>query len=280
MNERNIAILLATYNGDEYLKEQINSIISQTYKDWTLYIQDDGSTDNTLAIIDGYTQQHSNIQFLGQTKGLGAKGNFFSMLQQVNSKYYMFCDQDDVWVEDKILVEMERMEVEEHRHPNKPVLVFTDLLVVDANLQTIAESFFTYAGIYPQFLTTFGELGASNLVTGCTMLINHVVKDVASRHSASTATMHDAWLALCTAKAHGILSCITTPLVLYRQHSSNALGASDIGRLTLRYRLGNIKKNYLLNKQHHDMLQSLCYGSWLRLIYHRLRYKLRVALSK
>lgn len=266
---------MATYNGATYIPEQIESIVNQSYTDWELYIQDDGSTDNTLNVINGFTQQHANIHFLGQTKGLGAKENFFSMLQQVDSPYYMFCDQDDVWLPNKVETEFQQMLLAEKDATMRPVLVFSDLYVVDGQLNILYDSFFAFEGIYPEFLTTFNDASASNLVTGCTMLFNQAAKN-AIQYPTTSATMHDVWITLCVMKANGTLKCISTPLVYYRQHGSNTLGANSIKRLTLVYRLKHIRQNYLLNLQHHNMLKALGYGSWLKFIYYRLRYKIRV----
>jgi glycosyltransferase involved in cell wall biosynthesis len=96
-----IAILMATYNGEKYLGEQIDSLLAQTNMDWQLYIHDDGSTDNTQAILQEYAQKHSNIHILEYESQRGAMKNFLSLLQRVEADYYMFCDQDDVWLKQK-----------------------------------------------------------------------------------------------------------------------------------------------------------------------------------
>ena len=100
MNESRIAILMATYNGAVYLRAQLDSLMSQTRRDWTLYVQDDFSTDSTLDIIREYQQRYDNIRLLEHTSQLGPMKNFMSMLEQVEADYYLFCDQDDVCVAD------------------------------------------------------------------------------------------------------------------------------------------------------------------------------------
>jgi rhamnosyltransferase len=100
-----IAILLATYNGGQYLMEQLDSLLQQTCQEWTLYIHDDGSTDNTYDILREYSQKHSNIYVLEYESQRGAMGNFLSLLQRVEADYYMFCDQDDVWLKQKVIKE-------------------------------------------------------------------------------------------------------------------------------------------------------------------------------
>lgn len=140
VNNRYVAVLMGTYNGDKYLSEQIDSIFSQTYGDWTLYIQDDGSNDKTLDIIRKYADGNKVILV---DKGLTRQGacmNFMSLLNMVESRYYMFCDQDDVWLPQKIELSMNRMKEMERLHPDVPILVHTDKKRVDADLNVILES--------------------------------------------------------------------------------------------------------------------------------------------
>ena len=142
MKQKTTAILLATYNGEKFLREQLDSLLQQTYSDWTLYIHDDGSTDSTKEIIKEYEQKYENITMLRYPSQKGAKNNFMSLLERVEANYYLFCDQDDVWRKDKVEKEMARMMVLEKDFPGKPVLVFSDLYVVDINLNiTYAQNF-------------------------------------------------------------------------------------------------------------------------------------------
>lgn len=267
---------MATYNGGRYLSEQIDSILSQSYQMWHLYIHDDGSTDDTAAILDDYSRKHPDaITVLDYPPQGGAMHNFMSLLERVDAKYYMFADQDDVWLNNKIKTEAERMEAEEQRHTGKPVVVFSDLIVTDGNLNKTADSFLAFSGIHPEFLNTFDELGASNLATGCTMLFNHAAKMVI-QHPYTQATMHDSWVTLCSARAGGILSYIREPLILYRQHEHNTLGAVSIKSLTLSYRLKHLQHVLKLNRQTYAMLKALGYGSWVKFVYYKAKYKYRI----
>lgn len=101
---------MATYNGELYIEEQINSILTQTYQDYTLYIQDDGSKDKTVEIIKSYSLAHENVVYVdnGLTKQ-GAGQNFMTLLNCVESDYYMFADQDDVWLPFKIELSLGQM---------------------------------------------------------------------------------------------------------------------------------------------------------------------------
>ena len=139
-----VTILMATYNGEKYLCEQLNSILKQTHTNWRLVISDDGSTDATLSILQKYQSEFTDkITLLPADCRFGsAKGNFLHLLKQSPPGYAMFCDQDDIWDNDKIektLAALKQMETDAAR--NCPLLVFTDLCVVNADLQPIATSF-------------------------------------------------------------------------------------------------------------------------------------------
>lgn len=126
INERPIAILMATYNGGQYLAEQIESILAQSNKEWTLYIQDDGSKDNTLAIIQKYVDDNRVVWVESGLTRQGCCMNFMSLLNRVESRYYMFCDQDDVWLSEKVQISIDEVRRLEKVNPDKPILVHTD----------------------------------------------------------------------------------------------------------------------------------------------------------
>ena len=261
-----IAILMATYNGETYLREQLDSLMSQTYRDWTLYIQDDFSTDSTLAIIKEYQECYSNIVLLDHDQKLGAMGNFVSMLEKVDADYFLFCDQDDVWLKDKVAMSLQKMEVLEEENPGKPVVVFTDLKVVDASLGEISSSFWEYMKINPEKLSTFARLGARRLATGCTMCFNRLAKSVSLPVSAN-AYMHDAWVVLSVSKQGGIIKGISIPMVLYRQHASNVLGAVGSGLMKKFTDLRNVWRE---NMKVYRMLKDLQYGSFPKYMYYKM----------
>lgn len=134
-NSLEVCILMATYNGAEYIRTQIDSIIGQTFQNWTLIIRDDGSTDSTIGIIDEYISRDARIHLqINQTGKRGAHQNFWELVQTAKEDrlfdYYFFCDQDDVWEADKIEV-MIRYETE-HAQAQHPTLTYSDMSIIDA----------------------------------------------------------------------------------------------------------------------------------------------------
>ncbi len=226
----NIAILLATYNGEKYLPEMLASLEAQTWQNFVCYIHDDGSTDGTVGLLEEWVSTHPNGQYQileGPPSG-SAKANFMWMLRQVEAEYYLLADCDDVWLPNK--VELSLNTLNEHirmqQSSQNAACVFTDMQVVDANLNIINSSFISYIGRDPKALH-LGRILIDNPAAGCTMCFNKPLRDLAIQlqHPARI-EMHDHWLmALAAASAPGSISFIEEPLVLYRQHEGNVMGA-------------------------------------------------------
>ncbi len=218
-----VDILIATYNGEKYLKEQLDSIFNQSYRNFRVILRDDNSSDDSLNIAKKY-----NIEILESSKNLGAKKSFEELLKYAlnygNGNYFMFCDQDDVWDEDKVQKSMEMMIYLENLklNYNNPILIHSDLRVVDENLNIINNSFFQYSKINPH-LHSFNRLLMQNTVTGCTMIINRKLAKI-SLPIADDAIMHDWWMAL-VATQFGMIYTIKEQTISYRQHSNNEVGA-------------------------------------------------------
>lgn len=232
-----ISILLATYNSELYIRELLDSLLAQTYDDWNLVVRDDCSSDNTISIIRDYmTQYPEKISILdNEGKNLRSYRNFYELLSKVESEYYMYCDHDDVWLPNKIELSIKRMKDVEKN--GLPVVVHTDMKVVDQNLNIISESFWNYSRLLPEH-TEFKELVQCNSVNGCTMLFNRKARDLALQH-VDHATMHDMLVTQTAAANGGIISPIYTATVLYRQHVDNVVGAR---KRDIKYQLGKLKK--------------------------------------
>lgn len=270
LQAQNVAILMATYQGERYLREQLLSIQAQSFSGWDLYVRDDGSADATPHILQEFAGQDGRIHILPGGEHKGAKRNFMELLAAVNAPYYMFCDQDDVWLPGKVertLAEMQRVE---QARPGLPVAVFADLYVVDEHLNILSPSFWEYSRIRPE-RTSFQELGVRCVATGCAMMINARAKSVALPMP-DAAKMHDVWITLAVAKHGGVLQPLREPLIYYRQHSGNVIGAAretrwDVGKRLLS--LGRVLKE---NRRQYAMLQCLGYGSLVRYWYNKLIY--------
>jgi len=220
-----VEVLLATYNGGRFLREQIDSILSQDYKNLRILARDDGSSDNTTTILNEYERGFPNrFRVIPTDAPTGsAKNNFLKLMTASSAGYVCFSDQDDVWVSNKISRSMQAMaRLEAHRGAAVPLLVFTDLRVVDDQLKTLHESFWTQAGIDPSRLRKLATVLVQNPVTGCTTLINRPLLNLAL-HMPEEATMHDAWIGL-LASACGSFEALRERTVLYRQHDRNVVG--------------------------------------------------------
>lgn len=219
-------ILLSTYNGERYLAEQLDSIIAQTYKEWRLFVRDDGSTDGTVSILKEYEKADKRISILLDGENIGACRSFERLLVHAgDSQYYAFADQDDVWFSDKLATLMQTIQEAEEETPEISIVVHSDLQVVNEKLEPIANSFWKYSNIRPNLIDGQVQyLAICNTVTGCAMIFNHQAK-VESLPFSKDAYMHDAWVALMTACHGGKIIPITRPLIAYRQHGTNVLGA-------------------------------------------------------
>lgn len=222
-----IAILLATYNGEKYISEQIDSILEQTEKEWNLYIHDDGSKDRTVEILETYAKKYPNQIFIvdGAPTG-GAKQNFFYLFSCVEAPYYMCCDQDDVWMPEKIEITKNEMSHLEKNDESLPCLVFTELKVVDETLQVLSEKMSAYQGLDCENISINRAL-IQNVVTGCTMMVNRALREELKKVQVYTdVLMHD-WWALLLATHFGKAAFIEQPTILYRQHGDNGVGARN-----------------------------------------------------
>ena len=220
-----ISILLSTYNGEKYLKEQLDSLFSQSYKDFEIIARDDGSSDETINILKSY-----NIKILDTDKNLGAKLSFSTLLnyavKNTDAEYFMFCDQDDIWKSDKIEKTINMMKELEKTNSNLPLLVHTDLEVVDEKLNVLNKSFWKYEKRDPS-LNSINRLIMQSTVTGCTMMINRKLAEL-SLPVSENSIMHDWWISM-VASSFGKIAYLEESTISYRQHSSNDTGSKKFG---------------------------------------------------
>lgn len=271
--KQQIAILLATYNGEQFLTEQLESILNQTFSDWHLYIHDDASIDNTLAIVKEYKENNSDkITILEYPTQGGACNNFFSLLESVDASYYMFSDQDDVWNEHKIHRTYDEMKRLEQKYTNTPVIVHSDLAVVDSRLKVIDSSFIRNQKIKVDKVREFEDYAYTNTVTGCTMMVNaEALKCI--KYPRHAARMHDSWIAMSVAASGGIVHFINEPLLQYRQHDNNTLGAKEIDKINLLSKLHNIIQIIGEILGHYREMNAIRPISFINYLMARIRYK-------
>jgi glycosyltransferase involved in cell wall biosynthesis len=223
--EKQIDILLATYNGEKYLKQQIDSILKQTYQNFQLIIADDCSTDKTREILKEYEKKDSRIKVHYQSKNLGCTKNFEFLLKQVENEIYMLSDQDDVWLPEKIEKTYAYLQKEEAD------LVFGDLEIVDANLETMEPSFNDFMKLHrkiKKYLSTNRLNYLYNCVTGCTIMSKKEwIEKILPIPTKSKYLIHDYWLALMIS-LQGKLAYMPEKYIKYRQHDNNEVGTEKI----------------------------------------------------
>ena len=179
-----ITILLSTYNGEKYLKEQLDSLFAQT-KNIYVFARDDGSSDNTLNILEGYKQNNRLDFYTGEN--LGAAKSFMDLLKTApKSEFYSFCDQDDVWDKDKIEVALDYLK----KYDNSiPLLYCSATRPVDADLKPIK-----VGDKKKKFKLTFGESLVHPLASGCTFVFNYALKKLFDGKDIDFVSIHDRYV--------------------------------------------------------------------------------------
>ncbi|MGQ7319238.1 glycosyltransferase family 2 protein [Streptococcus suis] len=219
-----VNILMSTYNGQQFLAEQIRSIQEQSYTDWTLFIRDDGSSDNTKEILKDFERQDSRIHLIDNDKSdnLGVIKSFHKLVNHDRADYYFFSDQDDVWLPNKL--ELSLKEAQNYL-ADLPLMVYMDLKVVNQDLEIMTESMVKSQSHHAN--TELVQELTENTVTGGVAMINHALAEM--WQETDDILMHDWYLAL-LASAFGNLVFIDQPGELYRQHSDNVLGARTLSK--------------------------------------------------
>lgn len=212
---------MATYQGENYLREQIDSILEQSYGNFRLLISDDMSQDGTREILNEYVEKDKRVVVFLQEKNLGVMQNFEFLMKQVESEYFMFSDQDDVWQKDKIQKSVNQMK------QSNCDLVYSDLEVVSQELEPVCKSYWKLKGFEKKVkkYNHFESLYLNNFVTGSTMLVkSKFLEKILPLPHQSKYILHDYWTALVVSK-FGKMSYVDEPLVKYRQHGENQIGS-------------------------------------------------------
>ncbi|NUA29697.1 glycosyltransferase family 2 protein [Cupriavidus basilensis] len=217
-----VSVALATYNGERYLPEFLASLANQTMREFEVVASDDCSTDGTEDVLKNNNLCLSIRVFSSATR-LGIVGNFSKALVSCKAKHIALADQDDFWHPDKLEKMMRRMRDLERLHGDSiPILVFSDINVVDSELLSLGESFFRN-GRKSSNCKKLSDFLLSNHIPGCSMLINRALLDRSSPVP-DAARMHDWWISM-VAASFGVISYLDESLMDYRQHDGNAVGA-------------------------------------------------------
>lgn len=244
-----VAVIMSTYNGEKYLSEQIDSILAQKDVHVELFIRDDGSTDNTREIISDYVKKYDNIH-AEFGKNMGWIRSFVYALQTApDFDYYAFSDQDDFWLEEKLITSVKAIMREENENGRKiPVICQTNALIVDEKLNVLYETHTERrsATVYSFALREIGR--------GCCMVLNAKAREL-SRHKDEAKLFdgyaHDAALAAMTVAVGGKFIIEHAPLMKYRMHGDNAMGAPSSLMKRIKYELAALtaKKGHVSNFQ-------------------------------
>ena len=272
-----VQILLATYNGENFLREQLDSIVNQEYKLWELLIHDDGSNDNTIFIINEYQNNFpSKIRLLIDQKIFSsACKNFFHLMKNRSreANLYCLCDQDDIWHKSKLKFFVERYNSKEGK---EPLLIHSDLSLINDKGQLLENSHNKLIKNQKNFISKNTAL-YYNAVPGCALSINSVLADKISYNK--NMVMHDWWILLSAIYENTTIVYIDFPLVKYRQHSGNFMGYKKNNIMILLVRLlfkipryvNNVKKAFAQSKQfnHQSLLKY-----FIKLVIHQVKMNL------
>lgn len=210
-----VTVLLSTYNGEKYLRHQIDSILNQIGVKVIILARDDGSTDNTLNILEEYAGKNENFSYyIGNN--IGPSKSFFELMKSAEKNdFYAFCDQDDIWDNDKLKISIKFL----NKLPcNIPNLYYSNLRIVDENLK-----FYRLSHQNEMYNKNKFSALTENLCTGCTAVFNYSAMDLIRNNFPSECTMHDTWIYM-VCMIMGNVVYDKEPHISYRQHSSNVIG--------------------------------------------------------
>jgi len=244
---KEVQVLLSSYNGEKYIREQIDSILAQKDVAIKLLVRDDGSTDKTVEILKEYEEANDNIRVL-YGENLGVKKSFFTLIEEAEkAEFIAFADQDDVWLPEKLFRAVSALE---EQNTEKPLVYCSAKQLVDEQLQLLPEGI-RYGTVLPEF----GNALVENMCTGCTSVINRETLLLLKGRAPEFTVMHDFWIYL-VGSCFGKVLYDTESYILYRQHGSNELGEASSLIENYRRRIKNFKKHRgQLSKQAEELLR-------------------------
>lgn len=248
--KKKLAIILSAFNGEKYIAEQIESIMSQSFSDFDLFIHDDGSTDSTPQIINEYANTYENIKIIVNKKGLKYPACFIEMLKKISGyRYYAFSDQDDLWDKDKLFDAIQCLDTKDNA---QPTLYYSAVNYTDSNLNFIRGSRFA-EGKKDICKLTFQQLLFGGEAMGMTFVFNEIAKNALVKANETKA--YKDWFLKLYCAACGEVYYNTKPCAKYRRHEAAVTSASNPSGRLQRY-LGQIKEIYF-EKETFDNQRSI-----------------------
>lgn len=227
-----VTVLMSTYNGDKYIEEQIDSLLNQRGVEVNILVRDDGSSDKTISILKKYEKSCSLKWF--NSKNMGPAKSFLELLKvSPKSDFYAFCDQDDIWLQNKLEIATNKLK---DVKKDIPALYYGHTRLVDKDLKPIKSS----KNSYDVFLDFYSCMINSN-ATGCTMVFNNALKDIVNLKNPDYVFMHDAWIHKICILSKGKLFYDTDVPILYRQHGGNVIGGTSTPLKKLSNRFKSLK---------------------------------------
>lgn len=239
---------MAVYNGEKFIKEQIESILNQNHPHFHLIIRDNASQDSTVSIVHEIQNKHpGRITLLRSPNNVGVIGNFAALMHHSQADYVMFSDADDVWHQDKVAKTFAKFKAMEGMHgKTTPLLVHTDLSVANRQLDVVHPSFWKFSHLNTSTGHALNRLLVQNVITGCTVMVNRSLLNLAMPIPENV-IMHDWWLGL-IASACGAIGTVDHSTMLYRQHGSNDTGAKRYGFVPYIRRVLNTKERQKISE--------------------------------
>lgn len=273
-----VEILLATYNGEKYIKEQIDSLLSQTYKEFSILIGEDCSTDSTKKILENYKKQYPNkIKIINNKIQKGHCYNFLNLLKATKGEYVFFCDQDDIWEKDKVELTLFEMGKYEIKNPKTPILIHTDQVVVNEDKEILSTSSTIYFKKIINFLSV-EEIAFRGGLHGCTMLLNkemiQLLKNI-KIWECKNLSYHD-WSIAIIAFMKGKIFYLEKITMRYRIHKQNASIREH--KIKEKLNLKRVKENsHKVFKQYYSIVGM--FNNQKRIEYEKLKYVKRLKIN-
>lgn len=251
----------------KYVMQQLISLNKQTVMPDEIIISDDCSTDHTVDIINKFSASSNfTVNLAVNNTNNGVCNNFRKLLLSTDSCNVMLCDQDDVWLKDKIKFSIDKIKELEYLYgTDMPCLVHSDMSLIDKSGAEISNSFWQYQNLFPEISLKLNRTLAQNVATGCTMIFNRAMLKIAQKMPANGPLMHDWWILLACHAVGGKVAYLVEPTMQYRQHNLNVVGAKKWNFINSSLKILNIEKikKQLVATQNQAACLLDCYSDFM-----------------